>query len=73
MRASVYVLHGAGDTVIPATEALWLGKDVPPARLRSVLVSPAIQHVELKEPKLSDKAELVHFMGRVIGDVEDAR
>lgn len=73
MRASVYVLHGAGDTVIPATEALWLGKDVPPARLRSVLVSPAIQHVELKEPKVSDKAELVHFMGRLIGDVEDGR
>ena len=73
LRAHVYILHGAGDTVIPATEALWLAQDVPAASLRMVLVSAAIEHVELKEPSLGDQWSLVHFMGDVIGEAEAAR
>jgi len=73
LRAHVYLLHGAGDTVIPATETMWLAHDVPAAALRSVLVSPAIEHVELKEPSLGDQWSLVHFMGDVIGEAEAAR
>ena len=73
LRAHVYLLHGAGDTVIPATETMWLAHDVPPAVLRSVLVSPAIEHVELKDPTLGDQWSLVHFMGDVIGEAEAAR
>ena len=73
LRAHVYLLHGAGDTVIPATETMWLAHDVPAASLRSVLVSPAIEHVELKEPSLGDQWSLVHFMGDVIGEAEAAR
>lgn len=70
--AHVYLLHGAGDTVIPATETLWLAKDVPPAALRAVLVSPAIEHVELKDPSIGDQWDLVRFMGRVIAEAESA-
>lgn len=73
IKASVYLLHGEGDTVIPATETMWLAADVPPASLRAVLVSPAIVHVELKEPSLADKWALIHFMGQVIGEAEGAR
>jgi dienelactone hydrolase len=73
LRAKVYLMHGAGDTVIPASETLWLAKDVPAANLRAVLVSPAIVHVELESPTMLDKWELVHFMGRVIAEAEDAR
>ncbi len=73
LRAHVYILHGAGDTVIPATEALWLAQEVPAASLRMVLVSAAIEHVELKEPSLGDQWSLVHFMGDVIGEAEAAR
>lgn len=73
LRANVYLLHGEGDTVIPATETLWLAKDVPSSTLRAVLVSPAIQHVELKEPSLSDKWALVHFMSQIITEAESAR
>jgi dienelactone hydrolase len=73
LRAHVYLLHGAGDTVIPATETLWLAHDVPPAALRMVLVSPAIEHVELKEPSIGDQWSLIHFMGDVIGEAEAAR
>ena len=73
LRAHVYLLHGAGDTVIPATETMWLAKDVPPASLRMVLVSQAIEHVELKEPSVADQWALVHFMSDVIGEAESAR
>jgi acetyl esterase/lipase len=73
LRASVYLLHGEGDKVIPASETLELAKDVPPARLRAVLVTPAIQHVELKGPTPLDKWDLVHFMGQVLGEAEAAR
>jgi len=68
LRARVYLLHGEGDSVIPATETLWLAKDVPRAALREVLVSPAIQHVELKEPSLADQWSLVHFMSEIIAE-----
>ncbi|MDB4933789.1 MAG: hypothetical protein JWP87_761 [Labilithrix sp.] len=73
LRARVYLLHGAGDTVIPATETMWLAKDVPPSSLAMVLVSPAIEHVELKEPSVADQWALVHFMSDVIGEAEAAR
>ncbi len=73
IRANVYLLHGEGDSVIPATETLWLAQDVPPSRLKSALVSPAIEHVELKAPTAADKWALVHFMGQVIGEAEGSR
>ena len=73
VRAHVYLLHGAGDTVIPATETMWLAHDVPAASMREVLVSPAIEHVELKEPTAADKWALVHFMSDVIGEAEAGR
>jgi len=68
LRANVYLLHGEGDTVIPATETLWLAEDVPRARLRTTLVSPAILHVELKSPTAADQWALVHFMGQVLAE-----
>jgi dienelactone hydrolase len=73
LRANVYLLHGEGDTVIPSTETLWLAQDVPRARLRSALVSPAIEHVELRSPSATDKWALVHFMGQVLGEAETNR
>ena len=73
LKAHVYLLHGAGDTVIPATETMWLAHDVPPALLRTVLVSPAIEHVELKDPSVADQWSLVHFMSDVIGEAELTR
>jgi hypothetical protein len=73
IRADVYLLHGAGDTVVPAAETLWLAEDVPKDRLRAALVSPAIQHVELKSPSLGDEMALVHFLGEVLGEADSTR
>jgi pimeloyl-ACP methyl ester carboxylesterase len=68
LHAPVYLLHGAGDSVIPATETLWLATDVPKGLVRDVLVSPAVVHVELEgEPPLREKWALVHFMAEVLG------
>ena len=70
IRANVYLLHGEGDTVIPATETEWLAADVPPARLKKALITPALQHVDLKDPSAADKWALVHFMGQVLAEAD---
>jgi dienelactone hydrolase len=67
IRVPVFLLHGAGDSVIPPTETLWLAEDVPHGYVHDVLVSPALVHVELEgEPSLRDKWALVHFMAEVL-------
>ncbi len=71
LRASAFVLHGEGDTVIPAVETLWLAHDVPADVLKSALISPALQHVELQgKPSAFDQLELVHFMAQLIAAAE---
>ncbi len=71
LRVPVLLLHGAGDNVIPSSELLWLERDVPPAALKSALISPAISHVTLGgEPSLGDQWRLVHFMARILGMTE---
>jgi dienelactone hydrolase len=73
IRAQVFLLHGAQDTVIPASETLWLASEVPPERLAGVLVSPAIMHVELTgQPPLTDQWALVRFMAGMLDRAERA-
>lgn len=63
IHVPVMLLHGAGDNVIPPSETLWLAKDIPAKDLRTVLISPAISHVELGNgATLADKWRLVNFM-----------
>jgi dienelactone hydrolase len=67
LRVPAYVLHGAGDVLIPPSEAEWLARDVSPHALRAALVSRAIEHVDLeKDVTLGDRLALVHFMGDVL-------
>ena len=74
VRAPVFLLHGAGDTVIPAAETAWLASEVPPDVLREALVSPAIVHVEMEDgTALSDQWALVRFMARVLEEADAAR
>jgi len=74
IRVPVYLLHGAGDSVIPATETLWLADDTPPRWRCDVLISPAVVHVELEgEPSARDKLALVHFMADVLAEADAAR
>lgn len=66
IQVPCFLLHGAGDNVIPATETLWLARDLPPGAARAVLVSPAIVHVELGKVSSRDRWDLVHFLAGVL-------
>jgi pimeloyl-ACP methyl ester carboxylesterase len=71
LKVPVFLLHGAGDTVIPAAETLWIASEVPPDLLRAALVSSAVVHVEIQgEPALSERWALVHFMARILDEAE---
>jgi dienelactone hydrolase len=74
LTVPIFLLHGSGDSVIPATEAMWLAHDVPKNRLFDVLVSAAIQHVELEgKPSFWDQLALVHFMAEVLEQADADR
>ena len=67
LAVPTFVLHGAGDTLIPPSEADWLARDVPPSQMRLELVSRALEHVGLeKTTPLSDQLALVHFMSELL-------
>lgn len=70
LKANVYLLHGAGDTVVPASESEWLAADVPADRLKQTLITSALEHVDFKDPSARSKWELVHFMGEVLADAD---
>ena len=73
LRASVYLLHGAGDNIIPWTESEWLKGNLPPQRLRKILISPALIHLDMNgAPSFWDKVKLVHFMSDLLRDAESA-
>jgi dienelactone hydrolase len=71
LHAPVYLLHGAGDTVIPASETLWLAKDVPPQDLKTSLVSNALVHVDMGDKvRWQEQWQLVDFMAQVLDATE---
>lgn len=71
LRANVYLLHGAGDSVIPPSETRWLARDAPEGTVKAVLVSRAIEHVELHgEPSAEDQWDLVHFMAMLLDEAD---
>jgi pimeloyl-ACP methyl ester carboxylesterase len=74
VRAPVYLLHGAEDSVIPPSEALWLAEDLPRGVVRDVLVTRAIGHVELgAEASWRERWGIVHFMAEVMGEMTRAK
>jgi acetyl esterase/lipase len=71
VSGGVYLLHGSDDRVIPPSEALWLAREVPASRLKAVLVSPAVQHVELQgKPSWLEQARVVAFMASLLDEAE---
>lgn len=71
LHTAVFLLHGAGDTIIPSSETLWLAKDVPPAELKSALVSPALVHVDMGDKVTwQQQWQLVDFMAQVLDATE---
>jgi pimeloyl-ACP methyl ester carboxylesterase len=73
ITAPVYLLHGAGDNVIPPSETEWLASEIPPSYLAQSLISPAISHVEVGgQPTIEDKARLLHWISEFVDEVHDA-
>ena len=71
LRVPIFLLHGAGDTVIPATETEWLARDVPSRVLRDVLISRALVHVEPGgQPTWYEQWELLHFVADVLAELD---
>lgn len=71
LRVPIFILHGAGDTVIPASESLWLAHDAPEGCVQNVLISDAVVHVELEgKPTAKSQWDLVHFMAQIIEQAE---
>ena len=67
LKVPVYLLHGSGDSVIPASETLWLAKEVPASELKASLISPALIHVSMEETvPFSQKWALVDFLAQVL-------
>ena len=70
LRAPVYLLHGAGDNIIPSSESEWLARDLPPGCLRQILISPALSHLDMNGASFWEKLKLVHFMSDLLRDAE---
>ena len=71
LHTMVFLLHGAGDTIIPSSETLWLVKDVPQSDLRFALVSPALVHVDMGDQVTwQQQWQLVDFMAQVLDATE---
>ena len=71
LHAEVFLLHGAGDTVIPSSETLWLAKDVPAAELKASLISSALVHVDMgNKVTWQQQWQLVDFMAQVLDATE---
>ena len=64
--APVYIVHGASDSVIPASETEWAGAELGSAE-HIALVSPLIEHVEVSKPaSLGDKVALLRFIAQML-------
>jgi dienelactone hydrolase len=74
LHVPVLLLHGAEDNVIPATEMLWLEKDIPKPYLDDALITPLLSHVSIAEqPPLRDKLALVQFMSQLFKLADESR
>jgi dienelactone hydrolase len=72
VHVPILLLHGAGDNVVPPTEALWLARDLPPGVLKGVLVTPAIGHVELGGAGWRDRWRLIQWIEQMLGLLDTA-
>ncbi len=72
LKTPVYLLHGAGDNVIPSAETEWLAAELPAKSLKAVLISPVLSHLDLDDagPTAVDQLRLVHFFAEVLHAAE---
>ncbi len=68
LTVPVFLLHGAGDDVIPAAEARFAAQELAARGHVHLLVTPAIKHVTVQgHPSAWQQWQIVHFMAGVLG------
>ncbi len=72
LKTPVYLLHGAGDNIIPSAETQWMASELPKRSLKAVLISPVLSHLDLDgaKPTMADQLRLVHFFAEVLHTAE---
>jgi dienelactone hydrolase len=72
LKTPVYLLHGAGDNIIPSAETEWMAAELPKRSLKAVLISPVLSHLDLDgaKPTTADQLRLVHFFAEVLHAAE---
>jgi pimeloyl-ACP methyl ester carboxylesterase len=72
LKTPVYLLHGAGDNIIPSAETQWMAAELPKRSLKAVLISPVLSHLDLDgaAPTMADQLRLVHFFAEVLHAAE---
>lgn len=73
LNSDVLLLHGSGDNIIPASETLWLEREVPKERLKGALITPVLSHVDLESgPTLGDRVKVVHFIAEMLEEARES-
>ena len=72
LTVPVYLLHGAGDNIIPAAETLWMESELPTTTLKEALISPVLSHIDVNGgyPGVLDNLRLVHFFALILRAAE---
>ena len=72
LKTPVFLLHGAGDNIIPSAETEWMAAELPKRSLKAVLISPVLSHLDLDgaKPTTADQLRLVHFFAEVLHAAE---
>jgi len=72
LTTPVYLLHGAGDNIIPSAETEWMATELPAESLQAELISPVLSHINLDgaNPTAVDQWRLVHFFALILHTAE---
>jgi dienelactone hydrolase len=72
LTTPVYLLHGAGDNIIPSAETVWMAEELPRSSLKASLISPVLSHINLDgaNPTAMDQWHLVHFFALILHAAE---
>ncbi len=74
LQAPVFLVHGREDPIIPSIESRWLAREVPPAVLRQLVITPLLRHAEFpKPPSFAETWELVRFMRDILQSANSAQ
>jgi pimeloyl-ACP methyl ester carboxylesterase len=72
LKANVLLLHGEGDDVIPASESLWLARELPPPRLQALLITPLLTHVNMKPgAQIREEWKMLHFLAVMLAEARE--